>query len=153
MVPRPVISPTLALRAAWSTNCSVVRALMKACSRACCSMRTLPCVKGNPGCSRVQSSIATARYPSGGDSPRRQTGETVVDVADSTLPAVPARAQAQLGHTRMIGVEEVSGRRQQGSDEREVSGQAEDRPMMSADDVAGELERFDPTVRTIVAAR
>ena len=25
--------------------------------------------------------------------------------------------------------------------------------MMSADDVAGELERFDPTVRTIVAAR
>ena len=42
MVPRPVISPTLALGAAWSTNCSVVRALMNACSRACCSILTLP---------------------------------------------------------------------------------------------------------------
>src|SRR5512132_1996148 len=41
MVARPVISPTLALRAAWRTNCSVVRALMNACSRACCSMLTL----------------------------------------------------------------------------------------------------------------
>src|SRR5829696_97228 len=46
MVPRPVISPTLALRAAWSTNCSVVRALMNACSRACCSILTLPWLEG-----------------------------------------------------------------------------------------------------------
>src|SRR5215218_10942724 len=42
MVPRPVISPMLALRAAWRTNCSVVRALMNACSRACCSIPDAP---------------------------------------------------------------------------------------------------------------
>src|SRR5215212_10125713 len=47
MVPRPVISPTLALRAAWSTNCSVVRALMNACWRSCWSMLTLPWLGGD----------------------------------------------------------------------------------------------------------
>src|SRR4029453_17483600 len=38
MPPRPTCSLTMGLRAAWSTKCSVSRAFMKACSRACWSM-------------------------------------------------------------------------------------------------------------------
>jgi hypothetical protein len=59
MVARPVISPTLALRAAWSTNCSVVRALMNACSRAGCSMLTLPWLGGIP----LANSSAASQHP------------------------------------------------------------------------------------------
>jgi hypothetical protein len=59
MVARPVISPMLALRAAWSTNCSVVRALMKACSRACCSMLTLPWLGGIP----LATNSAASQHP------------------------------------------------------------------------------------------
>jgi hypothetical protein len=61
MVPRPVISPTLALRAAWSTNCSVVRALMNACSRACCSILMLPWLGGIPSA----NNSAPSEHPTG----------------------------------------------------------------------------------------
>jgi hypothetical protein len=49
----------LALRAAWRTNCSVVRALMNACSRACCSMLTLPWLGGIP----LANSSAASQHP------------------------------------------------------------------------------------------
>jgi hypothetical protein len=53
----------------------------------------------------------------------------------------------------MIGVDEESGRCRQAPVSMRLVARQRIAQIMSADEVAGEVERFDPAVRTIVAAR
>src|SRR4051794_20312005 len=64
----------LALRAAWSTNCSVVRALTNACSRACCSMLRLPGSYGVAARARQRADILQIIVADGGAVARRVRG-------------------------------------------------------------------------------